>query len=398
MLEGIRQIDAVGVPRRKVVIATGWYAADFSCNRTVAESSQPQAHPLEPAELCAVNFSDSWCASPTGRSPGYGQVLQLLHKSGGAARQWDSDFQVPYFDVAGDQSATVCDECRHKDRGCSFPNTCPYVVDGDPSTSKARVHRIYYDDPASLAVKYEAILAAGLRGVGMWTAEAPLLAMGPKVAAEMWAVVPPRASPARAPISVAPHRPLQLEGLAALKADDSAPVSRAVGGGWQLTFSPPVLVSGEIDTSVCNYSTDVGRCLGPVRMLSNSIAIPCDCYALDANAHGIFCGEQYYQHYAPVNQTVPATLNMSVSFALSTDSGATWQSSKSLSNKPASGGGSPPYIPLPTAGVVQPAGRPDVVRAISTSPLCACSGQSCNDSSGLSFGSAMNCHLPGDPK
>jgi hypothetical protein len=36
-------------------------------------------------------------------------------------------------------------------------------------------------------------------------------------------------------------------------------VSRSVGGGWQLTFQAPVLISGALDTELCNYSATAGK-------------------------------------------------------------------------------------------------------------------------------------------
>ena len=41
-----------------------------------------------------------------------------------------------------------------------------------------------------MSVRYEFAILAGLRRVGMWTADAAVLAMGPELAEEMWAAVP----------------------------------------------------------------------------------------------------------------------------------------------------------------------------------------------------------------
>ena len=105
-------------------------------------------------------------------------------------RQWDNDLQTPYFDILGDKQATVWDppgtpiNPTKPGLGC---NRCNYIVDGEKET---RRHRIYYDDPSSLSIKYAWVVSAGLRGVGMWTADAAILAMGPQLADEMWAAVP----------------------------------------------------------------------------------------------------------------------------------------------------------------------------------------------------------------
>ena len=42
----------------------------------------------------------------------------------------------------------------------------------------------------SITIADEWVVANGLRGVGMWTADAAIQAMGPELAEEMWAVVP----------------------------------------------------------------------------------------------------------------------------------------------------------------------------------------------------------------
>lgn len=184
LAEGLRQWIARGVQPSQLVMATGWFAKDFACNATV-----DPAHP----ELCAIDFSSGW-TSDEGGEPGYGTAVQLLREgivgANGGVRQWDSDFSTPFFDVGGDKIAIVYDppgkpiDPKAPWLGC---NRCNYVVDG---MNKTRRHRIYYDDPASLSVKYEWAVTNGLRGVGMWTADAAILAMGPELAEEMWAVVP----------------------------------------------------------------------------------------------------------------------------------------------------------------------------------------------------------------
>jgi hypothetical protein len=184
LIEGVRQWNARGVNSSMLVLATGWFAKDFACNAT--------ADPTHP-ELCAIDFSSGW-TSNEGGEPGYGMAVQLLRQGlvgqNGGVRQWDADLQTPFFDVAGDKVATVFDlpgkplDPKAPWLGC---NRCNYVVDGE---NKTRRHRIYYDDPASLSIKYTYAVANGLRGVGMWSADAAILAMGPELAQEMWAVVP----------------------------------------------------------------------------------------------------------------------------------------------------------------------------------------------------------------
>ena len=47
---------------------------------------------------------------------------------------------------------------------------------------------LWYDDPQTLAAKYAAIKAAGVRGVGMWTADCA--GNDASVAAGLWGAVP----------------------------------------------------------------------------------------------------------------------------------------------------------------------------------------------------------------
>ena len=41
----------------------------------------------------------------------------------------------------------------------------------DPKNASGNLHQLWYDDPETLAHKYKAIKAAGVAGVGMWTAD-----------------------------------------------------------------------------------------------------------------------------------------------------------------------------------------------------------------------------------
>ena len=106
LAEGIRQWNLLGVRSSQLVIATGWFAKDFACN-----ASAGPAHP----ELCAVDFSSGW-TSYDGGEPGYGYAVQLLAKgipgADGAIRQWDEDFQTPYFDILGDKEATLWEKIK----------------------------------------------------------------------------------------------------------------------------------------------------------------------------------------------------------------------------------------------------------------------------------------------
>jgi hypothetical protein len=69
----------------------------------------------------------------------------------------------------------------------------PWAIEGQ---NQSRWHRVYYEDPQSLGLKYRLATAAGpgglgqFGGFGMWTASAAIAAMGPAVQRGMWAAVP----------------------------------------------------------------------------------------------------------------------------------------------------------------------------------------------------------------
>lgn len=55
---------------------------------------------------------------------------------------------------------------------------------------KTITYQIWYDDPESLALKYNISTYHGLRGVGMWNADAVDFAIDPQGAKEMWDALP----------------------------------------------------------------------------------------------------------------------------------------------------------------------------------------------------------------
>ena len=110
----------------------------------------PGSHYPVKYSFCRDNYSN----------PGYAQTLPLLDlaKSQGNVVQWD------------------------KQQGASF-------IDYYNKTDKS-FHQVWFDTPASLALKYKWAAESGLGGTGMWTPSATLFDEAASRA--MWAAVPTR--------------------------------------------------------------------------------------------------------------------------------------------------------------------------------------------------------------
>lgn len=136
-----------GVALDKIDMLLPWYAYDY---------------------VCATLQPGLDCVPPTGfphSNPGLGQVLDLHIAVGSPHVKFDNVSVSRYFDY----------------------------VDGDNS-SKYFGHRrrVTYDDAGTIGVKYAAVLATGLGGIGIWTADATHRDNADStkdLAREMWAVV-----------------------------------------------------------------------------------------------------------------------------------------------------------------------------------------------------------------
>eukprot|EP01045_Picozoa_sp_COSAG04_P023496 COSAG04_NODE_2797_length_3563_cov_16.847330_2_plen_157_part_00 len=63
------------------------------------------------------------------------------------------------------------------------------------------------------------------------------------------------------------------------------------GAGWEVSFSPPVLAAGHINTTLFHESG--GQ---TVQMVTDSLAITCLFFAIEPFAKHVFSPEQYYGH------------------------------------------------------------------------------------------------------
>jgi di-N-acetylchitobiase len=139
----VRQYKALGIPPARLVVALPWYAYDFTC-ATRAVSTHALTAPTAPAPMhtCALPPSThphaNWNSVHT--QLGYGQVLDLHAATGSPQITFNSTTVTKWFD---------------------------YV-----NVTTQQRHRVCFDDPETLLVKYTALLKLGVAGVGAWTVDA----------------------------------------------------------------------------------------------------------------------------------------------------------------------------------------------------------------------------------
>ena len=85
----------------------------------------------------------------------YGGIESLLHGNKTSGSKWSNTSASPYFNYK----------------------------------KSNEIHQVWYDDPRSLYIKYNYAIKAGVRGIGMWTADFPNYTGFPKDSAAMWKCV-----------------------------------------------------------------------------------------------------------------------------------------------------------------------------------------------------------------
>ena len=99
------------------------------------ESDTSAFCPIKPVSFLGANCSDA-----AGSGIGFADAMRLLKYEQNATmltgRRWDEATQTPFFNYLGHDSV---------------------------------VHQVWYDDPASLRVKYELARSMGVRGTGPFT-------------------------------------------------------------------------------------------------------------------------------------------------------------------------------------------------------------------------------------
>eukprot|EP01043_Picozoa_sp_COSAG02_P026969 COSAG02_NODE_1569_length_11894_cov_51.145994_9_plen_1216_part_00 len=129
ILDGVRrQYPALGVAPSRLIVALPWYAYSFTCSTASLDSN---------CSLPASIRHNTKLWEESYLQLGYGEVLDLHTEMGSPSVTYDTSAQYKWFDYTN-------------------------------QTTRQR-HRVSFDDPETLLVKYKALLEAGVAGVGAWT-------------------------------------------------------------------------------------------------------------------------------------------------------------------------------------------------------------------------------------
>jgi spore germination protein YaaH len=152
ILDGVtRQYPALGIEPSRLVVALPWYAYSFQCSTaTIGTNCSLPAGAKHDTKIWEMSYLQL----------GYGEVLDLHEVVGAPPVTYDHYSVFKWFD---------------------------YV-----NASTKQRHRVSYDDADTLLVKYQALLRAGVAGVGAWTIAATQRhteAATEAASRQMWAAV-----------------------------------------------------------------------------------------------------------------------------------------------------------------------------------------------------------------
>jgi di-N-acetylchitobiase len=126
---GLEQFLQLGVPAKKLVLATPWYGYSYEC----AEGTPDTADVCQIAERPWRGIN---CSDAVGTQFSHRDVMQILDSKANCTEvRWDDNLLAPYFN---------------------------YRTNGT-------VNQVWFDNPRSLALKYRLAKELGLAGVGVWT-------------------------------------------------------------------------------------------------------------------------------------------------------------------------------------------------------------------------------------
>lgn len=129
VFEGMNNWTDLGVDPSKLILGVPWYGYFYTC---LSPTLSTDAYcPIERVTWRGVNCSDA-----VGKEYAYSDVMKYLRNNATKPRTYNDSLQAPFFDF----------------------------IDIDTRN----VTQVWYDDPFSLQVKYDAAKASGWRGVGFW--------------------------------------------------------------------------------------------------------------------------------------------------------------------------------------------------------------------------------------
>ena len=142
-LDGITTYLSLGISSRKLVLGQPWYGYDYTCvphihNPRIQLMDEGLHAERKPPAVCPmrkVPYQGAPCSDAAGTQIEYRQVMRLLHENSTDGSHWNAAAKAPYFDYY--------DHVGHR-------------------------HQVWYDNPTSLALKYELVQKLGMRGIAFW--------------------------------------------------------------------------------------------------------------------------------------------------------------------------------------------------------------------------------------
>jgi len=119
-----------GISADQLVLGVPWYGYDYPCLNSDSDNQTV-------CDIALVPFRGVNCSDAAGTQKMYQTIMQLVYNSS-TGRMWSEEMQSPWFNY----------------------------MDGE-----GVIHQVWYDDPESLATKYNLAKKLGLRGLSMWNVD-----------------------------------------------------------------------------------------------------------------------------------------------------------------------------------------------------------------------------------